>query len=533
MKSIDTATAISVLVSVITALTEYYTQHAATNWMEYTWNVVRTAAMLSTTCMTVYSIARLFLWLNNTFNTAADFFRKKPIIAQRPDAFSNRMDATDWLNRMERYFHSLGVISAADKAETLLDNMAYTERLKFVNVGARKDADRYENLRQTMVRAQGPPSQSNSTLKTQFYSRKQQPDETVTSYYLQLQMLAAKIYLGRPRSEIEQEIKKTFMQGVRNANIRERLIVDHKNTPPEQLVMTASTHESDIIRIEQAAIDHTPRQINFLLNNTNIANNNQQQAPTMQFILPPNAPPWYAQQPSGRVYLEPTACQSFRVDDQEINIWSNTNGRYHKYVRLTNMQAGPQLTEDVIRLIHRADVGNIFDLSVFRQPIRNMATANVTLWNRARHDELIEALDRQSYRDRLIRCRGSHEVDRIDRPITTDTRVPTPADAHHDAHTYSEPQTGPYEAAMAEWTRRRAVPRQKATMETRTVITTRTFIKPIQVTIPNDHRTPIQRRTRTPRFDPIRRPSRQLTTAQAESEPRQEHVPPADDEPWD
>ncbi len=177
MKIIDTATAVSVLVSVITALTEYYTQHTATNWIEYTWNVVRTATMLSTTCMTVYSLARLFLWINNTFNTAADFFRKKPMIAQRPDTFNNTMDATDWLNRMDRYFHSLGVTSAADKAETLLDKMAYTERLKFENVGARKDADRYENLRQTMIRAQGPLSQSNSTLKTQFYSRKQQTDE--------------------------------------------------------------------------------------------------------------------------------------------------------------------------------------------------------------------------------------------------------------------------------------------------------------------------------------------------------------------
>jgi hypothetical protein len=103
------------------------------------------------------------------------FFRKKPTIAQRPDTFDNTMDATDWLNRMERYFHSLGVNLAADKAETLLENMAYTERLKFENLGARKDADRYENLRQTMVRAHGPPRQSNSTLKTKSYSRKQQP----------------------------------------------------------------------------------------------------------------------------------------------------------------------------------------------------------------------------------------------------------------------------------------------------------------------------------------------------------------------
>ena len=295
--SIDPATAISVIVSIITAVAEQYMHHAATNWIGYTWNAIRTAAIISTTCMTVYTIARVFTWLNTMMNTAAEFFKKKPMIAQKPDTFNNTMDATDWLNRMERYFHSLGVTSATDKAETLLDNMVYTERIKFENVGARQDANRYENLRQTMIRAQGPLSQSNSTLKTQFYSRKQQPDETVTSYYLQLQMLAAKIYLGKPKPEIEQEIKETFMHGIRNANIRERLIVDHKKTPLEQLVMTASTHETDIIRSEQAAIDHTPRQINFMLNNTNIANNNQQQAPTMQYIVPPNTTPWYTQQP--------------------------------------------------------------------------------------------------------------------------------------------------------------------------------------------------------------------------------------------
>jgi hypothetical protein len=178
-------------------------------------------------------------------------------------------------------------------------------------------------------------------------------------------------------------------------------------------------------------------------------------------------------------------------------------------------------------------VGNVFDLSIFRQPQRNMATANVTLWNRARHEELIEALNRQPYRDALLRCRGSHEIDRVDRPITTDTRIPTSADAHHDAHTYSEPQVGPFETALAAWTRRRAVPRQKATVETRTVITTRTFVEPLQVTIPNDRRSPAHRRTRTPRFNPIQRPTRHLTTAaQAENETQQEPVPPADEEQW-
>ncbi len=218
-----------------------------------------------------------------------------------------------------------------------------------------------------------------------------------------------------------------------------------------------------------------------------------------------------------------------------------TKGRYHKYVRLTNMQTSPQLTDDIVRWVHRADVGNIFDLSIFRQPLRNMATANLTLWNRARHDELIEALDRQPYRDTLLHCRGSHEVDHIDRPIATNARVPTPADAHHDAHTYAEPQTGPYEVCLAEWTRRRAVPRQKATVETRTVVTTRTFIEPITVTVTNDRRAPVQRRLGTQRFDPLQRngsPRSQhrtepVTAAPVEDAPRQEHAPPADDETWD
>jgi hypothetical protein len=208
-----------------------------------------------------------------------------------------------------------------------------------------------------------------------------------------------------------------------------------------------------------------------------------------------------------------------------------TNGRYHKSVRITNIQTSPQLTEDIVRWVHKADIGNIFDLSIFRQPLRNMATANLTLWNRARHDELIEALNRQPYRDTLLHCLGSHEVDHIDRPTTTNVRVPMPADAYNEAHTYAEPQTGPFEACIAEWTRRR-VPRQKSTVETKTVVTTRTFVEPLTVTLTKDCRAPVQRRLGTQRFDPLKSPHRKepVSTAPVEDGPRQEHVPPADDE---
>jgi hypothetical protein len=225
----------------------------------------------------------------------------------------------------------------------------------------------------------------------------------------------------------------------------------------------------------------------------------------------------------------------------------NANGRYHKYVRMTNMQASPKLTEDLVHWIHELDVGNIFDLAVFRQPLRNMATANVTLWNRARHEELIEAIDRKPYKDTTIRCRGSHRVNFVDRPIRTDTRVPVHADAHHDAHTYTEPQTGPFDTTLAEWIRRRAVPRQRATIETKTVITRQTFVEPLNVTVTNDRRAPVHRRLGVSRFDPMRGqrhnapttivptndPVRQIDLPQADVTQADIQQPDLEEETWD
>ena len=159
-----------------------------------------------------------------------------------------------------------------------------------------------------------------------------------------------------------------------------------------------------------------------------------------------------------------------------------------------------------------------------------MATANITLWNRARHEELIEAVDRKPYKDTIKHCRGSHEVNFVDRPIRTDTRVPVHADARHDAHTYTEPQAGPFDTTLAEWTRRRAVPRQRATIETKTVITRQTFVEPLNITVTNNRRAPVHRRLGVLRFDPLRgrRHNAPTIIIPADTTIRQIDVPQAD-----
>jgi hypothetical protein len=94
--------------------------------------------------------------------------------------------------------------------------------------------------------------------------------------------------------------------------------------------------------------------------------------------------------------------------------------QYHKYVRITNLSIHERNTEYLVEWIHRLDVGNIFDLVVFR-PFENRTTttANLTLWNRARHDELVEQLDRQMYRNTVVYAKGSHEPFQAGMPIYT------------------------------------------------------------------------------------------------------------------
>ncbi len=71
---------------------------------------------------------------------------------------------------------------------------------------------------------------------------------------------------------------------------------------------------------------------------------------------------------------------------------SKSMARYYKYVRVTNIEFDDNTIEDFAEEIHRLELGNIFDCAVFRpnDTSRTTTTANIALWNRARHDELTE-----------------------------------------------------------------------------------------------------------------------------------------------
>jgi hypothetical protein len=123
---------------------------------------------------------------------------------------------------------------------------------------------------------------------------------------------------------------------------------------------------------------------------------------------------------------------------------------------VTNIEFDDDTIEEFAEEIHRLDLGNIFDCAVFRprDASRTTTTANITLWNRARHDELIERLNRRLYRGTVLHCRGSHTPGRLDDPIFTAYRVPCPSDAPGDPYAYREPQHGDYTAHIQEHARR-------------------------------------------------------------------------------
>ncbi len=241
--------------------------------------------------------------------------------------------------------------------------------------------------------------------------------------------------------------------------------------------------------------------------------------------------------------------------------------QYSKYVRITNISIHDRNTEDLIEWIHQLDVGNIFDLVVFR-PFENRTTttANLTLWNRARHDELVEQLNRQQYRNTTIYAKGSHEPYQAGKPIYTATRIPQAADRMHARDAYQEPQQGPHGPTLAAYTERRRTPQQRVHISVTTTTTRRLHIEPVRVNATPESatrrviRAPVHNRLRHTPYPPAPAPTRPNPVAEeipppaadavaldeeipppaADAVALDEEIPPPaadaivlDDEPWD
>ncbi len=148
-------------------------------------------------------------------------------------------------------------------------------------------------------------------------------------------------------------------------------------------------------------------------------------------------------------------------------------------------------------------MGNIFDLVVFR-PFENRTTttANLTLWNRARHDELVEQQDRQMYRNTVVYAKGSHEPFQAGKPIYITYRVPQTADRIHARDAYVEPQQGPHGPILTAYTERRRIPQQRVHVQVTTVTTRRMHIELMRIVAAHDtasrqvDRTPVHNRLR-------------------------------------
>ncbi len=142
--------------------------------------------------------------------------------------------------------------------------------------------------------------------------------------------------------------------------------------------------------------------------------------------------------------------------------------------------------EEIISMVHQAEVGNIFDLLIFRA-IDGATTpcANLTLWNRARHDELVEYLDRRPYGNVVLYSKRSHVEYEPTQPVITDEHVTSTKDRRPHFYTYEEPQVGDAQSMLQAWTMRRRTPKQRRVYEKTVTGIRRQHTEPLHTNVPH------------------------------------------------
>ncbi len=196
-------------------------------------------------------------------------------------------------------------------------------------------------------------------------------------------------------------------------------------------------------------------------------------------------------------------------------------------------------------------MGNIFDFRIFRAIDGATTTcANLTLWNRARHDELVEYLDPRPYGNIILYSKGSHVEYEPSSPVYNDERIPSTKDRRPHHYTYEEPQVGDTRSVLQAWTSRSRTPQQRRVYEKTVTVIRRQHIEPLQVTVPTDQQTqrphvrhrvrfapypPIDSGSEQPKTPPMRSPTPTVTTPQTaeNTEPGAVlEVTHADEEDW-
>ena len=118
------------------------------------------------------------------------------------------------------------------------------------------------------------------------------------------------------------------------------------------------------------------------------------------------------------------------------------SAQYISKIHFQNIVVSPPNIPDIVDQVHQLNMGNIADLHIFENNGRKTTTANLVMWNRARHAEVIEDLNGRRYYGTNVVVTANARLG------LTDERIPRPEAGH--SRQYREPASGDYKLTLAQ-----------------------------------------------------------------------------------
>ena len=111
---------------------------------------------------------------------------------------------------------------------------------------------------------------SESRYKALFVERNQKPNESIQQYFVEVKDLAEKAFPGVPKNKIKEYTKTQFVQGLENKEVRNRLLLDHKEKNLDQVCVIAEEINNTLTSDQPSRAEN--KQVRFETTRSNYTN---------------------------------------------------------------------------------------------------------------------------------------------------------------------------------------------------------------------------------------------------------------------
>ena len=215
-------------------------------WMNFIWNIVnRNAGITAFSAMLLGKWTLIAIWRL----IKQRLMNMDGRVVTTPTMFHEGMNVNKWLREFEEYADKSGCNEPDRRARELLKYLDENCG-RIVKKSLKHDDDKqkmyYPAFRQQMVLLFVTTKIKQRDAKLKLYSREQNEDESITRYYYELMNLAKDAFPGIDQSVLDAYIHEQFLHGIRNPEVKRKLVHDHgKASELQDVVRVAKLYEEE------------------------------------------------------------------------------------------------------------------------------------------------------------------------------------------------------------------------------------------------------------------------------------------------